>query len=215
MSKPTQIVCISGVDGSGKSMLVDALREHAEAQGQRVEVRWLRFNHFYTRPLLLLGRLLGWTRYQVVDGHRIGKHHFGRPRVLAKLFECLQFWDARRAARRFLNERSLQGVDLLILDRFSLDILADISVATDRPEFLDSSMARRIDALLPSRALQIGVQRDEAALLACRPESAVDPSFAVRLRAYAQLFQRDRVHLLKNNGTRDELLRKALSLMEG
>ena len=213
MTRMSKVVCVSGIDGSGKSMLVEALEQHALKNGLAVKVRWLRFNHFFTRPLLIACRLFGATRYQTQNGHRVGKHHFARPRWLAWLFETLQYWDAWRVAHIHLNRRSLRRTDLLILDRYVPDILVDISIATENPALLRSARAEKFFNLLPSGSLILGVQRAEEALLICRPESGVDPTFTARSDAYLQSFSRGEIHLLKNDGSPEELLEHALKVL--
>ena len=191
-------------------MLVEALRDHAIAKGLTVEVHWLRFNHFFTKPLLVVCRILGLTRYEVVNGHRIGKHNFGSPRFLARWFESLQYLDAQRVARTYLAKQRRAHCDLIILDRFIMDIIVDISVATDEPTFPHSTRIQRFIELMPTSTVTLGVQREQQALFTSRPESAVDPSFIARVRAYEELFARDDVKALNNNGSPADLISKAL-----
>ena len=213
MTRMCKVVCVSGIDGSGKSMLVEALQRHALKNGLAVKVRWLRFNHFFTKPLLIACRLFGITSYETRDGHRVGKHHFARPQWLAWSFEILQYWDAWRVALIHLNRRSLQRIDLLILDRYVLDILVDISIATENPALLQSARAEKFFNLLPAGSLILGVQRAEETLLTCRPESRIDPTFIARSDAYLQAFSRNGIHLLKNDGSPEDLLEDALKVL--
>lgn len=213
MSSPklARIVCVSGIDGSGKSMLIDAMVKDAEARGEKVDVQWLRFNHFYVKPLLAVGRLLGMTVYEEVQGHRLGYHRFGKSALARRAYYWLQMLDAKRAARRYLGSEARSRFDLIVLDRFAFDIAVDMSVATGDPEFLGTAVAKKLIALLPAGALVFGIQRDKQGILDCRPESALDRDFEPRLAQYERIYQRDDVLVLHNNGTPADLLEAASS----
>lgn len=213
MTKSARIVCVSGIDGSGKSMLIDALVKDAEARGERVSVQWLRFNHFYVKPLLAIGRLLGMTVYDQVEGHRIGYHRFGRPALARKVYHWLQLMDAKRAAGRFLSGAARAQHDLIILDRFAFDIIVDMSVATKDPGFIDSKCAKQLLDLMPEGTQVLGIQRDKQGIIECRPESTWDKDFETRLGLYKGIFARPDVQVLSNNGTPGDLLAAAASAL--
>ena len=44
-------IVVSGIDGSGKSTIIEALRKSLEARGHRTACIWLRFNHYLTKGM--------------------------------------------------------------------------------------------------------------------------------------------------------------------
>ena len=52
-----KIICLSGVDGSGKTTLSKMLANELHKKGFNVSYVWMRYNHYLTKPLLGFCRL--------------------------------------------------------------------------------------------------------------------------------------------------------------
>jgi thymidylate kinase len=202
------IICIMGIDGSGKTTVCEHIAQVLSGRGKQVEIRWLRFNHLLSKPLLGLCRLMGLTRYETHGNIRVGYHEFYRSKVVAWLFIYFQYLDAARAARRYIN-RSVAKDRVLILDRFVYDILIDLMVDT-RIDRLDQTwIGRKLIRLMPPDAMTLPVVRRVDKLLEARPESKLDRNFLYRLELYDRLIERQRLQPLSNEASLDELLRTA------
>lgn len=202
----TKIINISGIDGSGKTTIVNWLSERLQDAGYDVEVKWLRFNHVLTKPLLALCRLLGLTKYENIDGIRMGYHDFHRSRVISWLFVYLQYLDALRVYFIHVAPALRKKNKVLILDRFIHDILIDIMIDT-RIQDLDRKWAgRAFLRLIPADTLVIPVLRRREQVLDARPESRIDKNFEARFALYEGIPGRHDCRPVYNNGSLQETL---------
>jgi thymidylate kinase len=204
-----EVIYIMGIDGSGKTTVSEHIAEVLRSKGYKVEVRWLRFNHVISKPLLGLCRLLKLTRYENIDGVRVGYHEFYRSPFIAWLFIFLQYLDAVRATRLHVNTAKGKAHQVLILDRFVYDILIDLMIDTRIDKLDQTWIGRKLIALIPERSIIIPVVRSVAELLEARPESRVDRNFHHRLKLYEQLVERQSLPPLVNNSSLDHLLQSA------
>jgi hypothetical protein len=162
-----------------------------------------------TKPLLGICRLLGLTRYEHINGIRVGYHEFYRSRIIAWLFVYFQYLDAVLATRLHVGPGMADKRRVLILDRFVYDILIDLMIDT-RIEKLDQTwIGRKLVALMPDDSITIPVVRGVDALLEARPESRVDRNFFNRLNLYEQIMERQSLLPLVNDSSLDELLSSA------
>ena len=203
------VIYIMGIDGSGKTTVSEHIAEALRNRGNEVEVRWLRFNHVISKPLLGLCKLLGLTRYENINGIRVGYHEFYRSRIIAWLFVYFQYLDAVRATRLHVSSGTGNKHRVLILDRFVYDILIDLMIDTHIEKLDQTWIGRKLLALMPDDSITIPVVRGVDALLEARPESRVDRNFYDRLKLYEQLVERQSLLPLVNDSSLDDLLRTA------
>lgn len=201
-----RVICVTGIDGCGKTTVVEWLRTRLREEGYRADVLWLRFNHVFTRPLLAICRLVGLTRYETVGDVRVGYHEFHRSRVVSWLFVLLQYLDAARVRWLRIAPRLRDETRVVILDRFVHDILVDIMVDTGITDLDRKFLGRALLRLLPPGTLVLPLARDAGQLLEARPESHVDRNFPVRLRLYEATRARLSLVELHNDGTLEQLL---------
>ena len=89
-----RLVALAGVDGGGKTYLLQALQRRLDEAGVPHRHVWSRFRNYLSKPLLALARLTGHNRKEEMAGVRTGYHDFvGRP-WLAWPFLCLQVVDS-------------------------------------------------------------------------------------------------------------------------
>lgn len=208
-----RVICVSGIDGSGKSTLVDWIADRARDAGQEPVVLWLRFNHVLTKPLLALCRLIGLTRYEVVDGIRVGYHDFFRSRLVAWTFVLLQYVDALRVRWFCIGPKLGDPRKVLILDRYVYDILVDLGVDTRLAGLCDNWAGRWFNRLLPRGAVCLHLIRGKEELLEARPEAAVDDNFPLRLRLYEALVDRQEVITIRNDEDLATLYRRVAGVL--
>ena len=67
-NKIPALICITGVDGSGKTSLTNWLLEYLAEQDYKVESVWSRFNNYLSKPLLALTRITGHNHRSNIDG---------------------------------------------------------------------------------------------------------------------------------------------------
>lgn len=47
----TKYIIISGVDGSGKTTVINSLKDKLEQQGKTVDYIWMRYNHYTVKAM--------------------------------------------------------------------------------------------------------------------------------------------------------------------
>lgn len=205
MSVP-RVIYVMGIDGTGKTTVVEWLAKTLLEQGYQVDVQWLRFNHVLSKPLLAFCRLAGLTRYEKKNGIRVGYHDFHRSKIVSWLFVLFQYLDALRVklTRVLPRLRSERGV--VILDRYVYDIIIDLMIDTGIDDLDSTWLGRALIKLLPEGTVVLSLVREHGALLAARPESAVDDNFLRRLKLYEHLVTRQKLLVLENNSSLDDLL---------
>lgn len=119
-----KIVCIVGSDGSGKSTLAKYVVEMLSQEGHKPLLMWSRYNHFFSKPLLALARVLGRSPREKHEGVVFGYHHFN-VWYLKWPFILLQCLDVNILVRWQLWRARKKGT-LLVFERSPWDTLADV-----------------------------------------------------------------------------------------
>lgn len=177
-------IILSGPDGTGKSTIVEGLRQHFEASGE-VDVTWRRFGFVLARAMNLAGKVLGLSYYEQTPFGPIGYHRyrgaFAFVYIAVSFVDCRMFIIPRWWVRDRLSQSRKQ-----IVDRFLIDIVADLILSTDNP--------RAVLRLFAS-TLKRHVRRETCILLSCdpkivmerRPDIAYDKSYCKKVRIYSLL----------------------------
>jgi thymidylate kinase len=200
LSKPLYII-ISGIDGSGKTTIIEALQKRLEREGLSVFYTWMRYNHIIIKPVHGLCRLVGLSQRQQTSQGRVWRHEFFRCQLFCSLYIFLTWLDTGFAKIKLAWQLKNKDVDVVICDRWVGDILVDLAVDSRREGLLDGKWYRHFTQLLPKRAKQYMIMRNKEKLLACRTENREDPSFAFRLEMYDRFVgKKHKVVIVDNNG---------------
>ncbi|NOX08336.1 MAG: hypothetical protein GXP22_02395 [Gammaproteobacteria bacterium] len=204
-----RLIYVMGIDGSGKSTVTEHLARQLEEKGYDVDIIWLRYNNVISKPLLGLCRLLGYTRYETCDGHRIGYHNFYKSSIISHAFVFFQYLDALRVKYTKILPKYGKSNKVIILDRYVYDILIDIAVDTRRKSLLSSWFGRQFKRLLPDDSVNILVRRSWSDIIDARPEGHVDRNFESRFKLFEEIKDDEGINAIDNSGTLDELLDSA------
>ena len=120
-----KLIYITGIDGSGKSTVSEHLADQLRSKGYEVNILWLRFNHVFSKPLLGLCRLLGYTKYEKPGGIHVGYHDFYKSKIISYLFIFFQYLDAVRVKYTKILPLYRKKNSVIILDRYVYDILIE------------------------------------------------------------------------------------------
>src|SRR5690606_7632578 len=137
-------------------------------------------------PLLIYARLSGFTRYEIIDGVRIGAWEFYRSPLLRFCFPLTQLVDTVLLSIPKVWIPLLFGKNLLI-ERFALDVLVDVMVATRQDAFHMSRLGRLFIRLVPKGTRVVLLQAPAEAIRRRREDLRSDPQLEQRARASEDL----------------------------
>lgn len=207
-NKRAECLIISGIDGSGKSTIIEATRESLEKEGKKVGYIWLRFNYYLTKGMNAIARLLGLSVKVKNEMGVVWQHRFYKSKLFCKLYVLTIYFDTW--VSRLKYNKMAKDKDVVICDRWVTDILADIATKSHNPEFLDGKWPNRFLKILPNHAKMFVVVRNQKALMECRLENRVDPDFPIRMKVYEKLCGKPYVTVVDNNGTIDNSVKQIL-----
>lgn len=214
ISTSNSIVSISGLDGCGKTTIIERVRKELAGRGQATRYVWLRYNHYLTKILLGLCRLLGLTRYENHGDVVVGYHDFHRSRIVSWLFIGLTFVDTLLATVLRVYLPVFFGNSIVICDRWIIDILIDLQVDTG----IDLTQKRLTSAafmmLIPNSAHCFIVRRNAELVRTSRRENVLDQNFEKRLRLYEAHASHSQVTVIENNGSIDSTAAKIIALIQ-
>ncbi len=116
----------SGLDGSGKSSQVDALREGLRKNGVATARAWTGQNPIFTPPFNALVRFLGLTHRKTIQGVVFFWRDLRRNSAIAKLWPIAQALDFVPRAVLSVGLPLLRG-RVVISDRYVYDLIAELS----------------------------------------------------------------------------------------
>lgn len=204
-------IVISGIDGSGKSTIIDATKRHLEENGLKVGYVWLRFNHYLTKIMHAIARLMGLSVKVHNEMGDVWQHRLYKNQLFCSFYILTTYLDTWVSLLKY--NKVAKCKDVVICDRWITDILVDLATKTHRKDFLDSRWPKRFIKMMPTNAQMFIVVRNLEALKECRLENRVDPDFLYRLEIYDDLCKKPYVHVVDNNGTVADSVRQILRVM--
>ncbi len=196
-----QFIVISGIDGCGKTTLINRLRDRLEEEGLTTSYEWLRYNHRLVRPIHGLTRLVGLSRCYRVEGTYVWRHEFHRSPLFSSFYVGLTWLDVWLGRLLLAVRLMLKNVDIVVCDRWVPDILVDLAVDTRRRSLLGGKWRARFMRILPVGTCQYLIVRDSSSIVALRPDVTRDMSHSFRDRLYGRLQQDPDIVVVRNNGT--------------
>lgn len=126
-------IMLSGPDGTGKSTIANALILRFNESNHELNHVWLRFNHYSAKFINMIGRITGKSYYERYNWGKLGYHDYngfiGVLYIIAVYIDHLIF-------NTFFRKRHLKTNKNYLIDRFIIDIIADLIVDTKRPNMV-------------------------------------------------------------------------------
>lgn len=203
-----KFIVISGIDGSGKTTLIDGILKRQKIYGFKAHYAWMRYNHYLVKPIHGLTRLIGLSKCYNTKYGKVWRHEFYKSKLFCSFYVLITLIDAWIGKKKLLNNLKKSKADLIICDRWILDIVIDLAVKTRDISFLGSKVSSYFFRLQPNNLKQFVVQRSLFSLLNCRIENQEDPDFPFRLKCYKEIVKRKDVFIILNNRSIEDAIDK-------
>jgi thymidylate kinase len=178
----SRLVVLSGLDGSGKTTQLRWMSAALQRRGERHRVVWLRWVMLTSLPLVTYGRLRGFSRrrYNPRSQCTIVQPLYHRSRVMRSAWPCLFALDVALAAWWRVLWPWRRG-EVVLCDRYVLDVIVDIAAIVQDDSFLQSRLASRLLALLPPDACTVVIDVDPEIAFDRKPD-VLDLAYLERRR---------------------------------
>ncbi len=205
---------ISGIDGSGKTTVIEQIRKHFDNSNIVSFYIWLRFNHYFCKGMHALARILKLSVKKPSYRGEAWFHEFYRSELFCSIYIRMTYLDTIIGTLKLrLQLRHVDDAVYIICDRWVPDVLIDLSVKTHRKDFLDSIWYHRFMALMPTNAKLFLIVRDSKRLLECRDENREDPDFSFREQIYKKLAKKAGIHVIDNNDSIETTVKSFLKVV--
>ena len=94
ITEMAKCIIISGIDGSGKSTIIDQVKKTIEADGNRVGYIWLRMNHYLTKCMHALARVLGLSVKVNNEMGNVWQHRLYKSQAFCSLYILTTYIDS-------------------------------------------------------------------------------------------------------------------------
>lgn len=199
--KPIKCIVISGIDGSGKTTIINSLTDNLKHEGYDVSYIWLRFNHYITKAMHAFARISGLSCKVRNEMGDVWQHRFYKSKMFCKVYILTTYLDSWISRLKY--NRVAKSSDIVICDRWITDILVDLATKTHDMSLINGKWAKRFINIMPKQHRLFLIFRNTNSLLECRLENRVDPDFNFRLKVYEELLTQSFIFPIDNNGTID------------
>ena len=206
----TKYIIISGIDGSGKTAVINALQKALEERGKSVSYIWMRYSHYTVKAMNALARVLGISVKVHNEMGDVWEHRLYKMPWFCKLYVRCSYLDNLIAKRKVMALKT----DFVICDRWINDILIDLGAEGRMMNLLDSKWYDRFHRILPKGSFQFVVKREKQSVLDCRVENHANPDFPARYELYTKLMEKSDVHVVDNTGTIENSVKQILDVIE-
>lgn len=209
----SKYIIISGVDGSGKTTVIEGVRKQLEAEGKKVGYIWMRYNFKLIRILHAIAKLTGLAYKEKTEMGDMWLHRFYKNKLFCWYYIRCSFIDNWIARKKPVKLAETEGLDYVICDRWVNDIIIDLGSETHKTDILNSKWYKKFQGLLPKDSYQFVVIRDRKDVLDCRVENKFNEAFSYRYDLYKQIVKKPEVNLVDNTGTVENSINQVLKMI--
>ena len=206
-------IIISGVDGSGKTTVIEGVRKQLEAEGKKVGYIWMRYHHKLVTVMHAIAKLTGLAYKEKTEMGEMWLHRFYKNKLFCWCYIRCAYSDNWMARKKPVRMAEKEGLDYVICDRWVNDIIIDMGSETHKTDILESKWYRKYQSLLPENSYQFVVIRDRKDVLECRVENTFNEAFAYRYDLYKQIVAKPEVNLVDNTSTIENSIEQVLKVI--
>jgi thymidylate kinase len=201
----TMFICITGIDGVGKTTHVNLIIKHLHGKGIKCQYKWLRFHHLFSLPLLAFCRVAGYTRVSTLgDSQKCSYHEFYKSRFVSSIYPWILFVDTFLFTTIKVYIPMFFGISI-VCDRFVYDTLIDLAVATKYSDIHKKRVGKLFLKLIPKNAHFVMLSLEKSTILLRRPELKNDLTFDERYALYEYLSSQFNIDVEENRGSMSQV----------
>jgi len=204
---------ITGTDGVGKSTQARLLGEYFQNSEVKYRLLWIRFPFFFSVPLLIYSRWRGYTWHEVIGEVDHGYWDFTRSWIMRHVFPWALFVDAFFAALLKVYLPLRRG-ELIICERFVLDMLVDLAIALQDPTLISRLPGKLFLVLIPNNAKIVILDLDKNTICSRRPELTHDHALSARMDAFRRLASQLKLPIIDSHQSIPNVLHEVMTLMD-
>lgn len=209
MKQKSFCICISGLDGTGKTYVAKKLLKYYEKKYDISHV-WSRYKNYTSKPLLLLTRLIGLNYKIKKKGVIIGYHDFNNNRLISFFFLFFQWIDQIIEILikfRFSNKN-------IISDRSLIDTLVDLSIDTKLEKIIFNFYGKSLFKLMPKNTFYFVLKRDLEKIKKVRQDVFYDKNINRRIKLFNEISKIFPVVVIENNFDEKYVLNEIISRVD-
>lgn len=210
----SKYIIISGVDGSGKTTVIEDVRKALEADGKKVGYIWMRYNFKLTTIMHAFAKLFRLSYKEETPMGVKWLHRFYKSGLFCWFYIRCYYIDNVLAKNKPARLAKKEGLDYVICDRWINDIIIDLGGELHRTDILESKWYGRFQRLLPKGSFQFVVIRDRKDVLDCRVENTFNEAFAYRYDLYQKIAGKPGINLVDNTGTVENSVNQVLKVVK-
>jgi len=174
------LICLSGIDGTGKTTLAMRLKNELEVNGVKCKYVWFRNARLLSLPFLALCYLAGFAEIAIINGNkRVGIYYFYRNRIVARLWLWISVVDLLFVSL-WKIKLPLRLGNTVIADRYVIDALVDLMSDTGITD-LNSYPYKLLLKLLDAHSVATVLTVDEEESLR-RKDDSISSAYLVQRR---------------------------------
>ena len=207
-------IIISGVDGSGKTTVIEGVRKALEADGKKVGYIWMRYNFKLTTLMHAIAKLTGLSYKEETPMGVKWLHRFYNSRLFCWFYLRCYYVDNIWAKEKPVKLAEREELDYVICDRWVNDIIIDLGSELHKMDILESKWYGKFQNLLPKDSYQFVVIRDKKDVLDCRVENSFNEAFGYRYALYEKIVNKPNIHRVDNTGTIENAINQVLDIIK-
>ncbi len=200
-------IYISGPDGVGKTMYINYIKRTIEEK--KTKHIWIRSPKIISKPLMLYCRLIGLTKYKVINNVKYGVHDFHKSTFVSLLFPFLQLIDFK--IKWFLERRRICVDDIILFDRYNLDTLADLMVDTHKMNLHKTWVGKQFIKMLPKKSNVLILKVNKNVIRKRKVDTLYDKNLALKIKVYDILSEDLGIKTIDNNRNIDVVKKEIIN----